>query len=147
MNKSLSRISAIALTLMLSAPAAMASTGGGGGGLPWDGPLTLLESNLTGVVAHVFIIISIVATGLLWAFGDHGSSMRKVAGIAAGGSMALGAASLVSGLGLGSGATIGGTGNQYLSVLAAATIAISIVTLYVVARHVGVSKNIDDQAV
>jgi len=48
--------------------------------------------------------------------------MRKVMGIAAGGSIALGAASLISGLGLGSGAVISG-GYDYVGA-APATIAL-----------------------
>ena len=109
MISTLKRIAAVPAALLLSTSAAMASTGGGGN-LPWDGPLQALEQDITGTVAHVFIIIAIATTGLLWSFGDHGTSMRKVAGIAAGGSMALGAASLITGLSMGSGATIGSTG-------------------------------------
>jgi len=108
MISTLKRIAAVPAALLLSTSAAMASTGGGN--LPWDGPLQALEQDITGTVAHVFIIIAIATTGLLWSFGDHGTSMRKVAGIAAGGSMALGAASLITGLSMGSGATIGSTG-------------------------------------
>jgi type IV secretion system protein VirB2 len=86
--------------------AALASSGGGSG-MPWDGPLTNIQQDLSGTVAHVFIIVAIVATGLMWAFGEHGSSMRKVMGIAAGGSMALGGVSVVSDLTGSSGAVIG----------------------------------------
>ena len=85
--------------------AALASSGGGN--MPWDGPLTNIQTDLSGTVAHVFIIIAIVATGLMWAFGEHGSSMRKVMGIAAGGSMALGGVSVVTDLTGSSGAVIG----------------------------------------
>jgi hypothetical protein len=85
--------------------------------LPWDGPITTIESDLQGTVAHALIILAIVATGLMFAFGEHGSSMRKIMGIAAGGSIALGAASLVSGLGLGSGAVIGGSSADYTNSL------------------------------
>lgn len=101
------RLAAAPAALAMTTSVALASTGGGGG-LPWDGPLTTIMDDLQGTVAHVFIIIAIVATGLMWAFGEHGTSMRKVMGIAAGGSIALGATSLISGLGIGSGAVIGG---------------------------------------
>ncbi|WP_158004999.1 TrbC/VirB2 family protein [Acidiphilium sp. PM] len=119
MISTLKRIAAVPAALLLSTSAAMASTGGGN--LPWDGPLQALEQDITGTVAHVFIIIAIATTGLLWSFGDHGTSMRKVAGIAAGGSMALGAASLITGLSMGSGATIGSTGPGIATLLLVAS--------------------------
>jgi type IV secretion system protein VirB2 len=93
---------------LLGTGAALASSGGGGG-MPWDGPLHNIEQDISGTVAHVFIVIAIVATGLMWAFGEHGSSMRKVMGIAAGGSLAMGAASAVTELTGNSGAVIGMT--------------------------------------
>ncbi|MDA8093687.1 MAG: TrbC/VirB2 family protein [Betaproteobacteria bacterium] len=77
------------------------------GTMPWDSTLSNIETDLQGPVAHGLIIIAIVVTGLMWAFGEHGSSMRKIMGIAAGGSIALGAASFISGLGMSSGAVIG----------------------------------------
>ena len=89
---------------LIGTSAAMASTAGN---MPWDTPLTNIQQDLSGTVAHVFIIVAIVATGLMWAFGEHGSSMRKVMGIAAGGSMALGGVSVVSDLTGSSGAVIG----------------------------------------
>ncbi len=112
MLKLAKRLAAAPAALALSTAVAFAGTGGGGG-LPWDGPIQSIESDLQGTVAHALIIVAIVATGLMFAFGEHGSSMRKIMGIAAGGSIALGAASLVSGLGLGSGAVIGGSAAGY----------------------------------
>lgn len=64
--------------------------------MPWDGPIDSIKSSLQGPVAGAFVTIAIIATGLMWSFGEHGSSMRKVGGIAAGGSMALGTATAVS---------------------------------------------------
>jgi type IV secretory pathway VirB2 component (pilin) len=81
--------------LWLSAFPAVAMAGGG---MPWDKPITDIETDLQGPIAGAFVTVAIIATGLMWAFGEHGSSMRKVAGIAAGGSMALGAATAVSDL-------------------------------------------------
>ncbi len=107
--------------LMISASTAFASTGGGGN-LPWDGPITIIEQDLSGTIAHAFIIMAIVVTGLMWAFGEHGSSMKKVMGIAAGGAIALGATSLISGLNLGSGAVIGGGSDILPAVFASITI-------------------------
>ncbi|MBN6739516.1 TrbC/VirB2 family protein [Acidithiobacillus sp. MC6.1] len=69
-----------------------------GSAMPWDTPITDIKSSLQGPVAGGFVTIAIIATGLMWSFGEHGSSMRKVAGIGAGGSMALGGATAVSDL-------------------------------------------------
>ena len=93
----------VAYATALAIPAAVASTTGT---MPWDGPLSAIEADLSGPVAHLLILIAIVTTGAMWIFGDHGNSMRKVMGIAAGGSLALGAASFISGLGLTAGALI-----------------------------------------
>jgi len=81
--------------LWLSAFPAVAMAGGG---MPWDKPINDIETDLQGPIAGAFVTVAIIATGLMWSFGEHGSSMRKVAGIAAGGSMALGAATAVSDL-------------------------------------------------
>ncbi len=130
MLKLVKRLAAAPAALALSTAVAFAGTGGGGGGLPWDGPITTIESDLQGTVAHALIILAIVATGLMFAFGEHGSSMRKIMGIAAGGSIALGAASLVSGLGLGSGAVIGGSSADYTD---------SLLLLYLTSALLGLS--------
>ena len=90
--------------MTFAATSASASTTGT---MPWDGPLDAIEQDLQGPVAHGLILVAIVATGLMWAFGEHGSSMRKVMGIAAGGAIALGATSMVTGLGMSTGAVIG----------------------------------------
>jgi type IV secretion system protein TrbC len=134
LTKTLGRIAAVPAALLAMTGTALASTGGGGS-MPWDGPLMTIEEDLTGSVAHVFIIIAIVATGLMWSFGDHGSSMRKVAGIAAGGSLALGATSLISSLGLGTGATIGGAGSTVGMLVPAAALALFTVAAFVAARR------------
>jgi len=122
--KRMKLIAAIPAAYLLSTSAAMASTGGGGG-LVWDGPLMTIEQDLTGTVAHAFVIIALISAGLMWSFGEHGQSMRRVAGIVFGSSVALGGASLISELGIGSGATIGQTnsGITAISVLAALLIA------------------------
>jgi type IV secretion system protein VirB2 len=76
--------------------------------LPWNGPIASIVNNLSGPLAKGLIILAIVITGLMWAFGEHGSSMRKVMGIAAGGALALAAVSFVgSGFFGASGAVIG----------------------------------------
>ncbi|WP_434152211.1 TrbC/VirB2 family protein (plasmid) [Methylocaldum gracile subsp. desertum] len=96
MTSKLSKLAHLALFYVLSAPV-MASTGGGGGtGLPWEGPLEKILASVQGPVARVFILIAIVVTGIMMAFGEHGSGFKKVMGIAFGGSIVLGAVSFVS---------------------------------------------------
>lgn len=102
---------ASAAALLVLAPAAHAGTamsGASTSSLPWDGPIASIINDLSGPLAKGFIIGAIVVTGLMWAFGEHGSSMRKVMGIAAGGALALGAVSFIgSGFFTGTGAVIG----------------------------------------
>lgn len=93
---------------MPAANAGQAMSGGTVSALPWDGPIASIINDLSGPLAKGFIIGAIIVTGLMWAFGEHGSSMRKVMGIAAGGALALGAVSFVgSGFFGGAGAVIG----------------------------------------
>lgn len=102
----LSAQTVVVMALMASGDA-LAGTAGNAAVMPWDNALSNIEGDLSGTVAHAFIIIAIVVTGLMWAFGEHGSSMRKVMGIAAGGAMALGASSAVISLTGGASALIG----------------------------------------
>ena len=99
------------LAMLAGTPAAeagQAMSGGTVSALPWDGPIASIINDLSGPLAKAFIIGAIVVTGLMWAFGEHGSSMRKVMGIAAGGALALAAVSFVgSGFFGGQGAVIG----------------------------------------
>ncbi len=96
------------LSGMPAAEAGQAMAGGTVSALPWDGPIASIINDLSGPLAKGFIIAAIVVTGLMWAFGEHGSSMRKVMGIAAGGALALAAVSFVgSGFFGGAGALIG----------------------------------------
>ena len=75
--------------------AANAATAGGGT-MPWDSALTNIETDLTGPTAHIIILIAIIVTGGLWAGGRHGEAMHRILGIAAGGSIMVGAASAYS---------------------------------------------------
>jgi type IV secretion system protein VirB2 len=70
-----------------------------GAAMPWDTPLTNLLNNLQGTVARIAITIAIVLTGLIFAFGEAGSGLRKVMGIAFGGALALGALAFMTALG------------------------------------------------
>ena len=70
-----------------------------GSAMPWDAPLTNLLSNLQGTVARIAITIAIVLTGLIFAFGEAGSGLRKVMAIAFGGALSLGALAFMTALG------------------------------------------------
>lgn len=130
MLKFVKRLAAVPAALALSTAAAFASTGGGGS-MPWDGPIQAIESDLQGTVAHAMIIIAIAITGGMWMFGEHGSSMKRVMGIAAGGSIALGASALVTGLGIGSGAVGGGAVTDYAAYATIAMFGVSAALVFV----------------
>jgi type IV secretory pathway VirB2 component (pilin) len=93
---SLKKFLAFVLFTLLSVPAWAAAPGAGGSGLPWEAPLNTILTSIQGPVARVFILVAIIITGLMTAFGEHGSGLRKVMGIAFGGSIVIGAVSFVS---------------------------------------------------
>lgn len=84
--------------VMVAVPG-LASAATSGPPMPWDGPLTLIRDSLSGTVAHIVITVAIILTGILFALGEQGSGMRRVAGIALGGSLALGAITFMTALG------------------------------------------------
>ncbi len=90
-RKVIMTLSAIAATALAVEPALATTTGG----MPWDGPLTTVLNSLQGNVARTLILAAIVVTGFTWAFGDHGGGARRMVGILFGGSLALGAATLL----------------------------------------------------
>jgi type IV secretion system protein VirB2 len=85
------------LFVVAGADAAFATPAGAA--MPWDTPLTNLLNNLQGTVARIAITVAIVLTGLIFAFGEAGSGLRKVMGIAFGGALALGALTFMTALG------------------------------------------------
>ena len=85
------------LFLVAGADAAFATPAGAA--MPWDTPLTNLLNNLQGTVARIAITVAIVLTGLIFAFGEAGSGLRKVMSIAFGGALALGALAFMTALG------------------------------------------------
>lgn len=100
--KNLAGATAIATTLPAAAFA------GTGGTMPWDSTLNFIMQDLTGTVAHIVLVICVVFVGLVWATGKHEQGVKWGMGVVVGGAIAEGAASLLSDLGLSSGATIGG---------------------------------------
>lgn len=80
----------------MSSPAFASAPSAGGSGMPWEGPLTTILSSIQGPVARVGILLAIIITGLMMAFGEHGSGFKKIMGIAFGGAIVIGAVSFVS---------------------------------------------------
>ena len=90
---------AILLAFVVIAFAGPALATPAGTPMPWDTPLNNLLNNLQGTVARIAITIAIVLTGLIFAFGEAGSGLRKVMSIAFGGALALGALTFMTALG------------------------------------------------
>ena len=81
------------LTIVLPARALAATAGGV---LPWDAPLTTLQNDLQGTVAHAIVTAAIIGTGITWSVSEHGTGVRKMSALAFGGSCALGATTLMT---------------------------------------------------
>ena len=48
------------------------------GVLPWDTPLTTLQNDLQGPVAHAVTTSAIIGTGIMWSVSEHGTGVRKM---------------------------------------------------------------------
>jgi type IV secretion system protein TrbC len=67
-----------------------------GGALPWDTPLTTLQTDLQGPVAHAITTAAVIGTGIMWSVSEHGTGVRKMSSLAFGGACALGATQLMT---------------------------------------------------
>ncbi len=67
-----------------------------GGALPWDTPLTTLQTDLQGPVAHAITTAAVIGTGIMWSVSEHGTGVRKMSSLAFGGAWALGATQLMT---------------------------------------------------
>jgi type IV secretory pathway VirB2 component (pilin) len=81
------------LTIALPARALAAVAGGV---LPWDAPLTTLQTDLQGPVAHAIVTAAIIGSGISWSVSEHGTGVRKMSAVAFGGAAALGATQLMT---------------------------------------------------
>lgn len=81
--------SAIALALVLAAPAAQAA----GSGMPWEVPLQQVLESVQGPVAKIIAVIIIISTGLTLAFGESSGGFRRLIQIVFGLSIAFAASS------------------------------------------------------
>jgi type IV secretory pathway VirB2 component (pilin) len=82
--------------LTIALPARAFAAAAAGGALPWDQPLTTLQTDLQGPVAHSITTAAIIGAGLTWAFSEHGTGARKMSALAFGGAAALGATQLMT---------------------------------------------------
>lgn len=82
------------ITIALPVKAFAAITAGGA--LPWDLPLTTLQTDLQGPVAHAVTTAAIIGAGIMWSVTEHGTGVRKMSALAFGGSCALGATQLMT---------------------------------------------------
>ena len=82
----------------IALPARAFAAVAGGGVLPWDQPLTTLQTDLQGPVAHAVTTAAIIGTGITWAVSEHGTGVRKMSALAFGGAAALGATTLMTAL-------------------------------------------------
>lgn len=87
----------VLLVPLVSASAAAGTTGGVD--MPWNAPLQAVVDNLSGPTGHALVLIAIMISGIIWAFTRHEEGGKKIAQIAVGGSLVLGAASLMASLG------------------------------------------------
>jgi type IV secretion system protein TrbC len=69
------RLASLALFLMVFAPSVFA--GAGGGGLPWEAPLTLVATSLTGPVALSISLIALMVAGGTLVFGGELSEFAR----------------------------------------------------------------------
>lgn len=85
-KRAASRIAAAAFIATTTPIVAFAA--GAGEAMPWDTPIQNIEQDLTGTVAKLLGIIAVAAFGLMFAYGEHGSAVRKAGGIVFGLSIA-----------------------------------------------------------
>lgn len=71
----------------------------GGTQMPWNGPLQAVVDNLSGPTGHALVLLAIMVAGVIWAFTRHEEGGKKIGQIAVGGSLILGAASLMASMG------------------------------------------------
>lgn len=64
--------------------------------MPWEGPLQQILASLQGPTVRLIIILIIISSGLLYAFGEGGPFWRRAVGIVAGCACAAGAASFAA---------------------------------------------------
>ncbi len=84
----------ILVSLLLICPQVFADSTDGA--MPWEGPLQMIMTSISGPVAKILGVIAIVIAGLGIAFGESGSGVRKLFQVVLGLAIAFTAASIVS---------------------------------------------------
>jgi type IV secretion system protein VirB2 len=83
------------------AAAMAAASAFAGGGMPWEGPLALIQTSLSGPVAGGIALIALVVAGAALIFGeDMGGFAKKMIGVVMGASVLVLGNALLSSLGL-----------------------------------------------
>lgn len=88
----------LAVVANLVSTAAQASVGGSA--LPWSSGVSTLIEDVSGPLAHYAVIGALAVTGMMWAFTEHGTGMRKLTQALFGGAVAVGALDLATTLGI-----------------------------------------------
>ncbi|HXC24742.1 MAG TPA: TrbC/VirB2 family protein [Gemmatimonadaceae bacterium] len=89
----------VLLACCLGGFAQEAWAGTDGPDMPWNGPLTAVVTNLSGQTGHALVLLAIMISGIIWAFTRHEEGGKKIGQIAVGGSLVLGAATLMASFG------------------------------------------------
>jgi type IV secretory pathway VirB2 component (pilin) len=70
-------LTSLGLLAVVSPTAALAAAAGGGGNLPWETPLTTIQTSITGPVAYAISLIAIVAAGATLVWGGEISEFTR----------------------------------------------------------------------
>jgi type IV secretory pathway VirB2 component (pilin) len=92
------RMTYVGGVLAIALPARAFAAVAGGGVLLWDQPLTTLQADLQGPLAHAVTTAAIIGTAITWSVSWYGTGVRKMSALAFGGAAALGATTLMTAL-------------------------------------------------
>jgi type IV secretion system protein TrbC len=83
--------------LLVSVPA---YAGTGGSDMPWNGPLTKIQENLTGPTAKAIAVVLFVIAGAVWGFSNHERGATRLAQAILGAALLLAAPTILDVLGI-----------------------------------------------
>jgi type IV secretion system protein TrbC len=87
-----------AAALILASVPAYAGTGGSD--MPWNGPLTKIQDNLTGPTAKAIAVVLFVIAGAVWGFSNHERGATRLAQAILGAALLLAAPTILDTLGI-----------------------------------------------
>jgi type IV secretion system protein VirB2 len=73
------KITLLSISFALTSLPQLALAAAGGGGLPWEGPLALIQTSLTGPVAVSIALIAIAVAGAMLIFGGEINNFARMA--------------------------------------------------------------------